>query len=217
MVTDNQLIAQYKSDFKTAINAVSEQYYYNQRDLEYINSQIGEQVHKDVLKFFIPKYGERLFCYELYHQFRLIIEKSTVYQNVFLQAEIRKDFLLDSIYIGLSIEELSQVFIPDFIIHDPKNALKQHLIIEVKTNPYTEDRNIISDLNKLIEFIEKYKFEHGIFLITNYTNDNVKKIIKDNIGYLANTILDTLDEISIMVKLDCNSELFETILSDIIE
>jgi hypothetical protein len=212
-------INQYIDDLKSAIENINETYFYNQRDLEYIKSQIGKNVHQSVHKLFIPKYGERLFCYELYYQFRLIIEKSDLYKDVLLQAEIRKDFLLKEVYVGLSIKKLSKVFIPDFIIHDPKNAERQRLIVEVKTNPNKEKnsiKKIINDINKLMEFIEKYKFHHGVFIITNYTVDDISNRIKHYKEKLKFK-KETPNKITILIKPSFGKELTQIILADILQ
>ncbi|MBK0035868.1 hypothetical protein IBT47_26730 [Erwinia sp. S43] len=110
--------------------------------------------------FSLPRYDdnnslrERHYCYELYHQMRLLWPSKCEY---FLSGEIDKrshNFI--GTLIGYNV-------IPDFLIHVP-GQMNNNTIIEVKTSELSS-KGIEKDLKNLSVFIEKIEYKRAIFLI----------------------------------------------------
>ena len=101
------------------------------------------------------KYPERVFAYELYHQFRKIMEKNPKkYQGVYLNGEQQKSRQV--------VEDLERCA-PDLVLHkciyevDPDKQLWL-CEIKMKGNP-----KVMSDLNKFSK-MDKLKFQCYVFL-----------------------------------------------------
>lgn len=110
--------------------------------------------------FSLPRYGdddvlrERHYCYELYHQMRLLWPKGCRY---YLSGEIDKR-------AHVHIKDLIQIdTIPDFLIHVP-GVMDNDTIIEVKTKHLTR-QGIRKDLRTLSLFIQGASYKRAIFLI----------------------------------------------------
>lgn len=199
----------YLSLLEAAVNLVQEEYYYNQRNLDEILGQIGgqnEELHKEILKKSLPKYAERLFCYELYHQLRCLIDKAPQLSNneaIRLQAEVKKDFLLNIIYDQYQLEKLSKEFYPDFLVHNPDNSDHQELIVEVKTNPDNSSSDYQTDLLKIVEFQVKYRFKYGCLIVVKKDVDQVRSIMETlatDLKINQGIIDDTLQRLFILHK-----------------
>lgn len=111
---------------------------------------------------------ERVFCYELYHQMRLKQTSS-------------KDLILD---IHGEIDKRGHEHFkekdqknPDFIFHKTGEHKSNMLVIEVKGKLRTE-KEITTDIDKLITFIDRYFYKVGIFILYNYS-------IKELINFLG--------------------------------
>lgn len=105
-----------------------------------------------------PRFLERVYCYELYHQLRLTLCDQFPYK---LNGEVDKG--------GNPIirQELGPIK-PDFLVHVP-GGMNNLVAIEVKPVTARLDR-IKDDLKKLKGFLEKAKYYRAIMLI--YGNDN---------------------------------------------
>jgi hypothetical protein len=103
---------------------------------------------------------ERVFCYELYHQFRIILGDEYPFT---LHGELDK-----SGHINFHHELQS---VPDFLVHKPGTHDGNMVIIEVKGR--FDRRNILLDLLKINKFISdpNIHYHHGIFLLYNYSLD----------------------------------------------
>ena len=149
---------------------------------------IGEnQPEIDKIMRYLSRYGERAFCYELYHQTRKLMEN--YYDEnphppdqppVFLQAELKKSQIQDIVNFlpGLDVP-LSKEFIPDFILHAPGPYERQEVVVEVKSNPKLTFGEIKNDIAKLQEFIIKYNYTLGIFLSINVNPIHIVNILKE--------------------------------------
>jgi hypothetical protein len=137
---------------------------------------IENQEEREELREYLDRYGERVFCYELYHQIRKLMDDGYVdcevsndnEDVVLFQAELKKDQIGNIIHhFPQAGTSLDKVYIPDFLLHSPGNFRHQELIIEVKSNPYISKTMIKADLLKIYQFIRNYKYRYGIFLTVN--------------------------------------------------
>ena len=117
------------------------------------------------------KYRERVYCYELYHQLRLLLGDDFPYK---LDGELDKKS--HSIILG---EEK-----PDFIIHVPGEMEQNLVVIEVKTLVAVKgDMNKLgNDFRKLKRFISKEaKYYRAIMLIYGSVNGDLPQNIRQEI------------------------------------
>ena len=94
----------------------------------------------------LQKTGERIFCYELYKKKkkRIELEAGTMFDNVFLQGELKKH-QIEPLIERFGLERLTSNFIPDFLLHTPGNADDHPFVIEVKTDINLEHEEIKND------------------------------------------------------------------------
>jgi hypothetical protein len=117
------------------------------------------------------KYRERVYCYELYHQLRLLSGDDFPYK---LDGELDKQ--------GHAI--ISGKKKPDFVIHVPGEMGQNLVVIEVKT-VYVKDkiRELKEDIDKLKMFItSKVSYYRAIMLIYGNINGDLPQNIKQEIG-----------------------------------
>lgn len=101
---------------------------------------------------------ERVFCYELYHKMRIILEEKRNIEFT-LNGEIDKR--------GHPEFEVEDRKNPDFIFHTPGTMEKNMLIVEVKgkTDGYIEA--CLKDFETIICFVSKYRYRAGVFILYN--------------------------------------------------
>lgn len=165
---------------ETALSRVDSMYY-GGRIEEYMFDNNG--VHKKhpkrkKLERYLDRYGERVFCYELYHQVRVIMdsyrfETPERESKITFQGELRKPQIEGVIeyFKDDKIAPLTKEYIPDFLLHSVGNFERQELVLEVKTNPLLTLKDIQNDLIKLQEFISNYKYRKGLFLSVNSSSE----------------------------------------------
>lgn len=173
---------------------------------------IPERIRQDREKYkklqeFLTRYGERIFCYELYHQIRCLMDefycKNPDATRLVFHGELRKDGLggLEELYAlpsGELPQALDKEYVPDFLLHKPFSFEHQELIVEVKADPKlilgrdVEDGNPLpnqfsmkNDLKKIQEFITRYGYKKGVFLSVNTSVDD----IQDHLNTLRETWL----------------------------
>jgi len=115
-------------------------------------------------------YRERVYCYELYHQLRLLLGDDFPY---ILDGELDKQG--HAIILGKEK--------PDFVIHVPGEMGKNLLVIEVKT-VYVKDkiRELKEDIDKLKMFItSKASYYRAIMLIYGSINGDLPQNIRQEI------------------------------------
>jgi len=166
-----------------ALDHVSDDYYGTQEKLDNAflavwddeNVQLSSSMRKS-LERFLSRYDERVFCYELYHQIRMLMDKyykehppQEGKTTICLQAELKKRHIGNVIKLLLRGIPLSKEYIPDFLLHSPRpgNFDYQLLIMEVKSDPNLSWSSIKSDLAKIQEFIAHYFYQQGVFLTVN--------------------------------------------------
>lgn len=120
---------------------------------------------------------ERVFAYELYHQWSGILGKHSKW---ILNAEISKD--LNEFCSAVNNEGTKY---PDLVLHEDQGADNQMMVCEIKRNINIHE-NIRKDVEKLIKLTNftsdsnKRPYKCGILLIINSTKkdfqDNIKRI-----------------------------------------
>lgn len=103
---------------------------------------------------------ERVFCYELYHQLRLMLPIDYPYQ---IHGELDKH--------GHREIERQYQKIPDFLLHLPGTHDENNVIIEVKGQ--LNNWLAVSDLNKIKSFMANVNYKFGIFLLFNHSLQNL--------------------------------------------
>ncbi|EWG08968.1 hypothetical protein [Cytobacillus firmus] len=142
-------IHKYIKFLRTAINNVKEVYFGNQ---DWIDSMLNaheiesKNPKREALIPYLSMHHERVFCYELYHQLRKVMEENQLEEKVILQAELRKNQVGTEIEQLFGIQSTDGVYYPDFLIHEPDTIDNQNLIIEVKANPRLTSEDMIKDI-----------------------------------------------------------------------
>ena len=170
------------------------------------------------------RHWERVFCYELYHQIRKIIDKkigtgdnAQFWNKVKLQGELQKMQLDEMTLAGLNLIQLEKKYIPDLIIHKIDTSEEQELVIEVKTKAGISFREYFSDLQKLNEFIEKYRFKNGLFIIANNDSHSIEQqLIINNDEINEKLTANSISKIYITSIKDENETVTAKRLSDIL-
>jgi hypothetical protein len=102
-----------------------------------------------------PIFRERVYCYELYHQMRLLWPKTTKY---FLNGEVDK--AAHPILREIDADNAK----PDLLVHTPGFMTGNYAIIEVK-HICAQKRGIIKDIGTITKFIDRVSYQRGIYLI----------------------------------------------------
>ncbi len=127
-----------------------------------------------------PIYRERVYCYELYHQMRLIWPKSSDYS---LNGEVDKSGhpTLKAKIGGIK---------PDLLVHQPGSMEGNYAALEVKPkNPQCED--IKKDLQSLSSLLREAGYRRGIYLI--YGSDSESLIARIAEIAAENGVLEPLE------------------------
>ncbi|MEI3606572.1 hypothetical protein SPD48_12770 [Pseudogracilibacillus sp. SE30717A] len=209
---------------RRAIGQVRNEYYGNEKWIQsMINGADLNPTKNQLEETIIPhlsKHYERVFCYELYHQLRRVLQKEQgdLEKKVILQAELQKKQISDEVEDLMGISKLEGRYIPDFLIHEPHTVSNQNLIIEVKANPNLNDNEMLDDIKKIDQFISRYRFEKGVFLSINISKEKLKKLLssKKLLSCLESEI-ENHEKILVMFKESHESELIHRNLGKLIE
>ncbi len=117
---------------------------------------------------------ERVFCYELYHQIRILLGKDN---KITLNGEIDKRG-----HVDFANGDKRN---PDFVFHIPGTHLGNTVVMEIKGKMVDE---IMKDFETLLIFTNKYQYQSGVFLLYNHSikelteqfSDKLKKMTADN-------------------------------------
>jgi hypothetical protein len=118
-----------------------------------------------------PIYRERVYCYELYHQMRLLWPIKTPYS---LCGEVDKRG--HPFYRGNELDQAK----PDFLVHIP-GELRNYAVIEVKPIN-ARHRGIYKDLKTLTTFRRNAGYQRAIYLF--YGIGPIRDI-KSQLSYIA--------------------------------
>ena len=140
---------------------------------------------------------ERVFCYEFYHQFRMIAEANvSEYGNLIFNGEIKKiefdDFLKHSEESNKesnkdSENKSKEYKYPDFVLHGGQNDdTHQECVIEVKTAERIKKVGIGGDIDKLLKFVDENKLKYNTALFIAVKMDN--KELKEQIEKIADKL-----------------------------
>jgi hypothetical protein len=159
------------------------------------------------------RYGERVFCYEFYHQLRLLIDAERkederkgnphLLSGTQLQGEVEKWQIL-GLLERFGLERLSKEFVPDFLMHSPGNVTSHPFVIEVKCINNLTANAMLYDLEKINEFLSSYNYQRGLFISINSDYG----YLKDIIGSITHKIgrLTARDRIKVICKHDQNAK-----------
>jgi len=115
------------------------------------------------------KYRERVYCYELYHQLRLLLGDDFPYK---LDGELDKKS-----HICYPNGEK-----PDFVVHIPGKMEQNLVVIEVKPVTVKDHiKELGKDFDKLKMFISEPKYYRAIMLIYGNVNGDLPQNIKQEI------------------------------------
>lgn len=169
--------------FIAAVNNVDECYLNTvYENIEAIRNGFTNYYQRFLTNDRFVKPGERIFCYELYHQLRILIdaernENKNFLEGTYLQAEIKKMQIYDLLQT-FGITPLTGSFVPDLLMHSPGNANSHPYVIEIKATPFVLEVEVLADLCKIGEFLNKYNYEKGIFLAVNLGQKTLTDLIK---------------------------------------
>ncbi len=110
---------------------------------------------------------ERSFCYELYHQIRLLMSER---DPLSLNGEIDKRG-----HIDFDEEDRKN---PDFVFHIPGVHTGNTIAIEAK-GTLDRKKDISKDLSTLLTFTEKYQYQAGLFILYNHGQKEFLTKMKD--------------------------------------
>lgn len=134
---------------------------------------------------------ERVFCYELYHQVRLMISEK--YNQFHIHGEIDKR--------GHDHFMRNEQRNPDFVFHVPGEMRRNFCVIEVKGKLSQDD--MFKDFTTLTTFIDNYNYKQGVFILYNHSFDDLKHYLRYSVEALKNFN----NGITILCKKDSGSEL----------
>jgi hypothetical protein len=127
------------------------------------------------------KHNERTFCYELYRHWANHLEnrRSSPSANspAILQCELPKDLVRKIARQFPGVRALSSRFVPDFLVHKPGSFDHQELVMEVKANPSLCFADMLSDLRKLNQFMERYLYQQAVFLAINVSSEQLVGLV----------------------------------------
>jgi len=115
---------------------------------------------------------ERVFCYELYHQYRLLTACKNQNNDFRIDGEIVKQLdvrPIDLLGTNINIKQEQKQFSPDLVVHlgqSYQNVENQKLIIEVKTRKVDNDELGVTIL-KLNHYINVLNFQYAAFISVN--------------------------------------------------
>lgn len=119
---------------------------------------------------------ERVFAYELFHQFRQITNSNPDYFELRFDGEIDKLLHGDTVEVcgikedvNLDINSTQTYFSPDLVIHHSQNdrtCCNQKAIIEIKTG-YVSDSELAKTIIKLNHYIRVLHFQYAVFITVN--------------------------------------------------
>ena len=208
---------------KKAISGIPD-CFYRDYPLDWLVENIDEE-NKNAWKASLAQFNERDWCYELYHQLRLVLDSPSGKPSylselvnirgescVRLSGEPSKqatyDATSESIKDSREIRwsKNSRCRIPDILFHDPLSAEDQIFAIEVKRERNTGQvgyDGISDDLTGLIEYIHGLGFQLGFFVGLGIGENDFRNAAK-RVAHEA-LLLDVTDRIYVCLVDDSQS------------
>lgn len=213
--------------FENALPLVDQQYYgidlLTEEVIEVLGVADGSHEFEEVKKY-LSRYGERAFCYELYHQTRIqmddYLEQHPPQQNqpvLLLQAELKKFQIAHIVNLLPNIAgALDKEYIPDFLLHAPGPYDFQEVVVEVKSTPKLSFSKIKDDLAKIESFMSNYNYRLGVFLAINISPIRIIQMFNEDINNTwINENISNRSHIQILIKENKDSELVKFSLNTI--
>lgn len=116
---------------------------------------------------------ERPYCYELYHQFRLLQSEDC---SLILNAEPSKKYP----YYENDSNKCKSVS-PDFVLHkglEDYVSTNQIMAIEVKQESNLSNGNLENDIEKLQRYISSLFYKFGIFIAVGVTRNKLENLLE---------------------------------------
>lgn len=129
---------------------------------------------------------ERVYCYELYHQLRLIWPEESKF---ILHGELDK--VAHPYLSSLNINQK-----PDFLVHEPGSMNNNCIVMEIKKHT-TADIAILNDFKKIEKFITKVGYSRGVFLMFGSKAINKSQNIQNILASFSN-------QLNVEIWLHCN-------------
>jgi hypothetical protein len=204
-------------DLKNAVNSIPE-FYYTMPTVSVINDNLN--IDNDE-----SKYYERRFVAQLKSEYdKLINDGSTGnYKEVKTDFEVIKRYIytqnpdrsIIATYEKLSKKNINKTFqtittIPDFFIHkqqDNREEVFQKLAVEAKTTSQLDEDDFFLDLFKLNVYVEKYKFQNGVYLIANNNSNTAIQLAKSYLQQRLYLAPHNKDRIYLFIKPTFNSDI----------
>ena len=148
---------------------------------------------------------ERVFCYELYHQMRILQNKFGL-DSLSLSAEIDKRGHRD-----INIQDQRN---PDFVFHKYGTFSQNEIVIEVKGK--INRQNFKKDFETLDLYYTRYNYRYAYFILYNYGLSDFKKIVLNGLELKKFMEFEVNKDITIICKKDFRSGCEIAILNDLI-
>ncbi len=145
---------------------------------------------------------ERVFCYELYHQIRLLMTDDI---PISLNGEIDKRG-----HVDFKKEHRKN---PDFVFHIPGTHLGNTIVVEVKGRLDYAKEKILGDFETLFTFVNNYGYQAGIFILYNHSCAELLKVYGEELKELKSS--PNSEAIYIISIGSAETEPEENILADI--
>ncbi len=147
------------------------------------------------------KVRERVFCYELYHQFRILSGDKNPFR---FNGEPDKR--------GNSQFRTNHQRNPDFIFHVPGKMENNTYVIEVKGKYLNSE--VLKDFKTIDIFITHYNYKIGLFIIYNYSLDRFSSLINENKKDFIN--IKNKKKIKVLCKKSASAPIEESTLFNIL-
>lgn len=124
--------------------------------------------------------SERVFAYELYHQFKSLTKNKTEYFNTRFDGEIGKQIYQVADNCGTDIITNQLDYSPDLVLHKSQtdsNEENQKLIVEIKARNIS-DEDLAKDIIKLNHYVSSLNFQYAIFITVNTNERTIKEKIR---------------------------------------
>lgn len=148
---------------------------------------------------------ERVFCYELYHRIRNLMDESEIDFNTVLNGEINKRG-----HLGFAEEDRKD---PDFVFHVHGNFEDNTIVMEVKGR-IDQLAGLKKDFATLLKFTTDYQYKLGILIIYNHSLSDLFKVFDNEMKELPR--VEGSDKILIISIKESEKSCEETYLSKVI-
>lgn len=165
---------------------------------------------------------ERVFAFELYHQYRKQMEFNSLdFSDLLFNAEVSKSYIHEAVstndYCLIDSNISSELIIPDLVLHKGQiytESNSQKLIIEIKS---TINPEVKKDLHKILLMIDKFNFEYGVFITINSELETVIKKIRDSFQKDITKYEELFNKLIILNRKSAYKEIYKENLLNILE